>query len=126
MVCARSFHRFVAAAAGALLLVCQTAGAAQACLASPAGAGGSAVAEPCAGADHRPAGESGEVQSRCCPALYASAGAAKIDLPQAIGLPAPAPPGRAAAPVGEARPVIAPSQRAQYPPLIILNCCLRN
>ena len=119
--------RFVAVLAAAIVLLCQTAAAAQACTLAPAVAGEIALGGPCHDAVLQPGDAPGHAQQQNCPAQYASGGFAKLDIPQAadlLGLVVQ--PGWLLAPVRDGLSSIALPARAEPPPLTILHCCLRN
>jgi len=118
--------RLLAGVASAFLLLCQSAVAAQACALAPAVAGESALAEPCHHAVPQSGNAAGHAQQQNCPAQYASASFAKLDVPQAADLPGlEVQPGWLRAPVHEGLNSITPPARAEPPPFTILHCCLR-
>ena len=88
---------------------------------------GSVMAEPCHDTV-RPSSETpGQAQPHGCSAQYASAGAAKIDVPQLLDLPAlEVEPRALPAPARDVWIATAPPPRAAPPPLTILHCCLRT
>jgi len=119
--------RLLAGIASAFLLVCQTAVAAHACALSTAVAGESTLNERCHDAVPQPGNAAGHAQQHNCPAEYASASLAKLDIPQAADLPGlEVQPGWLRAPVRDGLNSIALPARAEPPPLTILHCCLRN
>jgi hypothetical protein len=127
MLLSRRTTRFVAVLAGAFVLLCQTAAAAQACAQAPAVAGEIASAGPCHDAVPQPGDPAGHAFQQNCPAQHASAGFAKLDIPQAADLPGlEVQPGWLHAPVRDRLISIALPARAEPPPLTILHCCLRN
>jgi hypothetical protein len=127
MLLSRRTTRFVAVLAGAFVLLCQTAAAAQACALAPAVAGEIALAGPCHDAVPQPDNAAGHAQQQNCPAQSASAGFAKLDIPQAADLPGlEVQPGWLRAPVRNGLSSIALPARAESPPLTIVYCCLRN
>lgn len=126
MTLSKPVKRFLAGVASAFLLLCQSAVAAQACALAPAVAGESALAEPCHHSIPRSGNAAGHAQQQNCPAQYASAGFAKLDVPQAADLPAlEVQPGWLRASMHDGSKSIAPPARAEPPPLAILHCCLR-
>lgn len=117
----------MAVLAGAFVLLCQTAAAAQACALAPAVAGEIALAGPCHDAAAQPGDAAGHAQQQNCPVQYASAGFVNLDIPQATDLPGlDVQPGWLRAPVRDGLSSIALPARAEPPPLTILHCCLRN
>jgi hypothetical protein len=127
MTFSRSARRLLAAIAAASLLLCQTAMAAQTCVFTPATAPETASSGHCHGVGPQSGNESGRAQEQGCPSAYASAGFAKLDVPQAGELPALLiEPLRLRTPARAALSAGAPPARAEPPPLIIVNCCLRN
>ena len=127
MLLSRRTTRFVAVLAGAFVLLCQTAMAAQACGLALAASEGSSLSESCHGIVPQSGDAPGHVQQQNCPSEYASASFAKLDIPQAADLP-----GLVVQPVWLLAAVrdglisIALPARAEPPPLTILHCCLRN
>jgi hypothetical protein len=127
MLLSRRATRFVAVVAGAFVLLCQTAAAAQACALPPAAASESALAETCHDAVPLSGNAAGHAQHQNCPAHNASAGFAKLDIPQAADLPGlEVQPVWLRAPVRDGLTSITPLARAESPPVTILHCCLRN
>jgi hypothetical protein len=127
MTFSRSGKRLVAGVASAFLLLCQTAMAIETCGLTPAVAAESASGGHCHGIASQPANESGHAQDQNCPAGFASASFAKLDIPQAPDLPALAvQPGWLRTPVRNGLITAAPPARAEPPPLILVHCCLRN
>jgi hypothetical protein len=126
MLLSRRVTSFVAVLAGALVLLCQTAAAAQACALAPAAADEIVLAETCHDAVPQPGSAAGHAQHGSCPAHSASATFAKLDIPQAADLPGlDVQSGWLLAPVRNGLSSIALA-RAEPPPLTILHCCLRN
>lgn len=127
MTFSRSARRLLAGIATAFLLLCQTAMAAQACAAAAAAAAESASSGHCHGVATQSGNKSGHIQDQNCPAGYASANLAKLDIPQAGDVPAlEAQPRWLWAPVRSGLNAVAPPACAEPPPLIIVHCCLRN
>jgi hypothetical protein len=127
MLLSRRMTRFVAVLAGALVLLCQTAAAAQACALAPAAADEIVLAETCHDAVPSSGNAAGHAQHENCPAHNASASFAKLDIPQAADLPGlEVQSGWLWAPVRNGLSSIALLARAEPPPLTILHCCLRN
>jgi hypothetical protein len=127
MLLSRRTTRFVAVLAGAFVLLCQTAAAAQACALAPAAADERAFAETCHDAASQSGNAAGHAQQLNCPAQYASAGFANLDIPQAADLPGlEVQPAWLRAPVRDGLSSITLPARAEPPPLTILHCCLRN
>lgn len=127
MTFSRPTKRLLATIAGALLLLCQTAMAAQACGPAPAVAGEIASSTHCHGADPQSGDAPGHALQQTCPSDHATLSFAKLDVPQAADSQAFAlhpRPFRAAARDGLI--VAALTARAEPPPLSILHCCLRN
>ena len=127
MVLTASNRHLIACIASVLLLWCQGAAAALVCVPPTGPAGGSSSLEQCHEtahpADHAP----GNVQPHGCSAQYASAGAVKIDVPQAADLPAlEVESDWLPVPARDNWLAAAPPARATPPPLTILYCCLRN
>jgi hypothetical protein len=118
--------RLLAGIASAFLLLCQTAMATQAWGLVPAVAGESTLSDRCHGVGPQTGDASGHALQQTCPAEYASASFAKLDIPQDAELPALAPdPGWLRA---RARDDLISGMlpaRAEPPPLSILHCCLR-
>jgi hypothetical protein len=127
MLLTRRITRFVAVVAGAFVLLCQTAAVAQACALPPAVAGESAMAETCHDSVPQSGDAAGHADHQNCPAHNASAGFAKLDIPQAADLPGlEVRPGWLQVPVRDGLNSIALLARAEPPPLTLLHCCLRN
>jgi len=127
MTFSRPTRRLLASIAGALLLLCQTAMAAQACGPAPAVAGEIASSAHCHGADPQSGDAPGHALQQTCPSDHASLSFAKLDVPQPADLPALVLPShllRTAA--RDVLIIAAVPTRAEPPPLSILHCCLRN
>lgn len=120
-------RRFLAGAACAFLLLCQTAMAAQACGLEPANAGEIGSSQHCHNANGQAREAPNHAFHQTCPSDQATLSFAKLDVPQAADSQAFAlhpRPFRAAARDGLI--VAAVTARAEPPPLSILHCCLRN
>ena len=118
----------MAAAAGMLLLLCQAAVAAQACMSVAPATAKAAFTQPCHEAGSQSGNMAGHgVHEAYCTAQYASAGIAKPDVMAPSGIAVLT--ARLDQPllVARAGPLLVPlTARADSPPLPILHCCLRN
>ena len=120
-------RRLLVGIAGALLLLCQTAMAAQACGVAAAVAGEIAASDHCHNVDEQSSNSRDHSLHQTCPSDHAYLSFAKLDVPQAADLPALVLPSRPLH--NAARDVLivaAVPARAEPPPLSILHCCLRN
>jgi hypothetical protein len=127
MKLSRPGRRFVAGIAGALLLLCQTAMAAQACSLAAAAAGESALSGICHDIVPPTGDTPGHAQQQNCPTELLSASFAKLDVPPAVDLPAlQVQPAWLQAAAREGLIPIAVPARAVSLPLTIVHCCLRN
>ena len=123
----RPTRRLLAGIAGAFLLLCQTAMAAQTCCTTWASAGERAATEPCHEGGSHPADAPASSQEQGCPSEYATPSFAKLDVPPVLDLPAlPVQPERLWTDLPVSLNLAAPPARAEPPPLSILYCCLRN
>jgi hypothetical protein len=121
----RSTGRFVACIAGAVLVLCQTAAAAEACMTGAPSSGNSAVEQPC----HDSAQKSGQDEHSACQTQCLSQRAApaetKVSVPAATDMPALTV--RLDQPLFAAHAAPFPkllTARADSPPLTILHCRL--
>ena len=127
MIFSRSARRLVVGIAGAFLLLCQTALAAQACTLVPEAAAETTASGHC----HDVALQSGDKVERVpdhnCPAAHFSASLIKLDIPQIADFPAiEFEPRWIRDPVRGGLSELAPLARAEPPHLTIVYCCLRN